>query len=74
MSFFFHLKKFFILIKFQKKKSSDIVQVRIQQMEPDLMDIGTNLGDTIKYQTVHEELISKLKVEKCDNFFFPCTY
>lgn len=27
------------------------------------MDIGSNLGDTIKYQTVHEELISKLKVK-----------
>ena len=26
------------------------------------MDIGSNLGDTIQYQTVHEELISKLKV------------
>ena len=47
------------------KKSSDIVRVRIQQMEPDLMDIGSNLGDTIKYQTIHEELISKLKVKIC---------
>ncbi len=44
------------------KQSSDIVQVRIQQMEPDLMDIGSKLGDTIQYQTIHEELISKLKV------------
>jgi hypothetical protein len=32
-------------------------------MEPDLLDIGTNLGDTIQYQTIHEELISKLKVK-----------
>lgn len=32
-------------------------------MEPDLMDIGSHLGDTIHYQTVHEELISKLKVK-----------
>jgi hypothetical protein len=39
-----------------------MVRVRIQQMEPDLMDIGSHLGDTIRYQTVHEELISKLKV------------
>lgn len=39
-----------------------MVRVRIQQMEPDLMDIGLHLGDTIRYQTVHEELISKLKV------------
>jgi hypothetical protein len=31
-------------------------------MEPDLMDIGSKLGDTIQYQTIHEELISKLKV------------
>jgi hypothetical protein len=31
-------------------------------MEPNLLDIGSNLGDTIRYQTVHEELISKLKV------------
>ncbi len=61
MSFSSFKNKFFILIKFEKK-SSDIVRVRIQQMEPDLMDIGTNLGDTIQYQTVHEELISKLKV------------
>jgi hypothetical protein len=38
------------------------------------MDIGTNLRDTIQYQTIHEELISKLKVEKCDNLFFHCTY
>ena len=26
------------------------------------MDVGSNLGDTIKHQTIHEELISKLKV------------
>lgn len=31
-------------------------------MEPDLTDIGSNLGDTIRYQTIHEELINKLKV------------
>jgi len=31
-------------------------------MEPHLMDIGSNLGDTIRYQSVHDELISKLKV------------
>jgi hypothetical protein len=37
------------------------------------MDIGSNLGDTIHYQTVHEELISKLKVKKCDNFSFHYT-
>lgn len=36
-------------------------------MEPDLVDIGSNLEDTMKYQTVHEELISKLKVKNCDN-------
>ncbi|CAF3636008.1 unnamed protein product [Rotaria sordida] len=45
-------------------RSSDIVRVRIQQMEPDLMDIGSNLGDTIQYQTVHEELINKLKAKQ----------
>ncbi|CAF2499044.1 unnamed protein product [Rotaria sp. Silwood2] len=45
-------------------RSSDIVRVRIQQMEPDLMDIGLNLGDTIQYQTIHEELISKLKAKQ----------
>ncbi|CAF4367116.1 unnamed protein product, partial [Rotaria magnacalcarata] len=45
-------------------RSSDIVRVRIQQMEPDLMDIGSNLGDTIKYKNVHEELISKLKAKQ----------
>ncbi|CAF3449488.1 unnamed protein product [Rotaria socialis] len=45
-------------------RSSDIVRVRIQQMEPDLMDIGSTLGDTIKYQNVHEELISKLKAKQ----------
>lgn len=26
------------------------------------MDIGSTLADTIRYQTVHEELINKLKV------------
>lgn len=26
------------------------------------MDIGTNLSDTIRYQSVHDELINKLKV------------
>lgn len=31
-------------------------------MEPDLLDIGSNLGLTIQYQTIHEELINKLKV------------
>ncbi|CAF0743307.1 unnamed protein product [Adineta steineri] len=45
-------------------RSSDIVRVRIQQMEPDLLDIGSNLGATIKYQTVHDELISKLKAKQ----------
>ncbi|CAF1047343.1 unnamed protein product [Adineta ricciae] len=45
-------------------RSSDIAQVRIQQMEPDLMDVGSNLEDTIKHQTVHEELISKLKAKQ----------
>jgi hypothetical protein len=34
------------------------------------MDIGTNLGDTIQYHTVHEELISKLKVKYVIIFFF----
>jgi hypothetical protein len=37
------------------------------------MDIGSNLGDTIQYQTVHEELISKLKVKNV-LIFFHCTY
>ncbi|UJR28306.1 hypothetical protein I4U23_009551 [Adineta vaga] len=45
-------------------RSSDIVQVRIQQMEPDLLDFGSNLDDTIKHQTLHEELISKLKAKQ----------
>lgn len=34
------------------------------------MDIGSNLGDTIQFQSVHEELINKLKVNKHVNFSF----
>ena len=59
VSFIDSIDDLFLIFLF---KSSDIVRVRIQQMEPDLMDIGSHLGDTIHYQTVHEELISKLKV------------
>jgi len=39
-------------------------------MEPDLMDIGSNLGNTIRCQTIHEELISKLKVTNLIILYF----
>ena len=35
------------------------------------MDVGSNLENTIKHQTVHEELISKLKVIRMI-IVFPC--
>lgn len=50
------------LENFHLSQSAEVVRVLIQQMEPDLMDVGSNLGETIRYQTVHEELINKLKV------------
>ncbi|XP_012936768.1 uncharacterized protein LOC101859779, partial [Aplysia californica] len=42
-------------------RSSEWVRVRVHQMEPDLMDVGSTLEEAIQLQREHEELIARLK-------------
>ena len=55
-------------------KSSDVVRVRIQQMEPDIMDVGSDLARTVQLQTIHEELIHKLKVSEGESCHRRCRF
>ncbi|CAL1540818.1 unnamed protein product, partial [Lymnaea stagnalis] len=42
-------------------RSSEWVRVRVHQMEPDLMDVGSNLEEALQLQREHEQLIARLK-------------
>ena len=44
------------------KQSHDWIRVRIQQMEPDLMEVGTTLEEAKALRREHEELLAKLNV------------
>ena len=46
-------------------QSAEWIRVRVHQMEPDLMDVGSNLDEAVQLQREHEELLSKLKVNVC---------
>ena len=43
-------------------QSHDWIRVRIQQMEPDLMEVGTTLDEAKSLRREHEELLAKLNV------------
>lgn len=43
-------------------QSSEWVRVRVHQMEPDLMDVGSNLEEALQLQREHDQLIARLKV------------
>ena len=38
------------------------IRVRVHQMEPDLMEVGSNLEEALQLQTEHDQLLSKLQV------------
>ncbi|RUS90398.1 hypothetical protein EGW08_001893, partial [Elysia chlorotica] len=42
-------------------RSTEWVRVRVHQMEPDLMDVGSTLEEALQLQKEHEELMSRLK-------------
>ena len=43
-------------------QSHDWIRVRIQQMEPDLMEVGTSLEEARALRREHDELLRKLDV------------
>ena len=43
-------------------QSSEWIKVRIQQMEPDLMEVGTTLEEAKQLRREHDELLYKLGV------------
>jgi len=47
-------------------KSHDWIRVRIQQMEPDLMDVGSTLEEAKILRREHDELLTKLNLKERD--------
>ena len=45
-------------------QSNDWVRVRIQQMEPDLMEVGSNLEEAKQLRREHDDLLYKLGVSQ----------
>lgn len=43
-------------------QSAEWIRVRVHQMEPDLMDVGSNLEEALQLQHEHQELLFRLKV------------
>ncbi|KAK3802346.1 hypothetical protein RRG08_034494 [Elysia crispata] len=50
------------LVAFCPSQSTEWVRVRVHQMEPDLMDVGSTLEEALQLQKEHEELMSRLKI------------
>ena len=38
------------------------IRVRVHQMEPDLMEVGSTLEEALQLQQEHDQLLSKLQV------------
>ncbi|XP_076451161.1 coiled-coil domain-containing protein 141-like [Babylonia areolata] len=45
----------------QLQQSAEWIRVRVHQMEPDLMDVGSTLEEAIQLQREHQELLARLK-------------
>ncbi|BFZ21917.1 hypothetical protein BsWGS_24956 [Bradybaena similaris] len=45
-------------------RSSEWVRVRVHQMEPDLMDVGSNLEEALQLKQEHDQLIGRLKAKE----------
>ena len=43
-------------------QSNEWIRVRIQQMEPDLMEVGSNLEEAKQLRREHDDLLYKLGV------------
>jgi len=43
-------------------QSHEWIRVRIQQMEPDLMEVGSTLEEAKQLRREHDELLTKLNV------------
>jgi len=47
-------------------RSHDWIRVRIQQMEPDLMEVGSSLEESMQLRREHDELLYKLNLKQKD--------
>ncbi|KAJ8320413.1 hypothetical protein KUTeg_002000 [Tegillarca granosa] len=43
-------------------RGAEWIRVRVHQMEPDLMDVGSTLEEALQYQRDHYDMLNKLKV------------
>ena len=55
------------------------IRVRVHQMEPDLMEVGSTVEEALQLQAEHDQLLSKLQVSNTPpllgHFFFnSCLY
>ena len=50
------------IANFHVFQSNDWIRVRIQQMEPDLMEVGATLDEAIALRREHDDLLTKLNV------------
>ena len=56
------LESVIIFSHYRVFQSHDWIRVRIQQMEPDLMDVGSTLEEAKALRHEHDELLMKLNV------------
>ncbi|XP_060064415.1 titin-like, partial [Ylistrum balloti] len=45
-------------------RGAEWIRVRVHQMEPDLMDVGSTLEEALQYQREHNEMLAKLKAKE----------
>ena len=50
-------------------QSHDWIRVRIQQMEPDLMEVGSSLEESMQLRREHDELLYKLNVSTIYKYY-----
>jgi len=63
----FKKKKVSVVLSFnfnliQIKDPTNNLQIQIESLQPDAMDVGENLEETLNLLSSHQELCSKLKV------------
>ena len=50
-------------------QSNEWIRVRIQQMEPDLMEVGSTLEEALQLRREHDELLMKLNVSNTTSLY-----
>jgi len=62
-----HCDKALLIVNVDWLQSHEWIRVRIQQMEPDLMEVGSTLEEAKQLRREHDELLTKLNVSLAHN-------